>query len=70
MKIKKDFYQVKIDLEMEKSKRILAFSDLHYGILSQMFYQEYLHKFYSSILENYRGNLDFILLPGDLFFFF
>ena len=71
MKITRDFYQIKTMLMLEKKKRILFFSDLHYGIISYLFYQEYLKNFYHSLVRSYKQkSVDAILIPGDLLFSF
>lgn len=71
MRIIRDFYQIKTNLMLEKKKRILSFSDLHYGNISSLFYQEYLKDFYHHLIRSYKQKpVDAILIPGDLLFYF
>jgi len=71
MKIKKDYFNLKTNLVLEREKRLVCFSDLHYGNISYYFYQNYLNGFYRQIALAYNGkNVDAILIPGDLLFYF
>lgn len=68
MKIISDNYVVKTNLNLDRDKRFLSFSDIHYGILQQLFYKGYMKKYFECLVKDNQG-VDAILIPGDLIFF-
>jgi len=64
----KEHYVVESPLDFAKDKHLLGLSDLHYGSLSHNFHYNQLYEFYRSLVRWYRGQIDMILIPGDLLF--
>jgi len=67
MKINVDSYKVDKPLDIDKDIKLVSFSDIHYGLIEELFYKEYLNKFYKYLMEKSKG-VDAILVPGDLIF--
>lgn len=65
MKVKVDNYKVSTQVNLDKAIKLVSFSDIHYSVLQQLFYKEYMKKFYDYIIEYSKG-AKAILIPGDL----
>lgn len=67
MKITEDNYSIQIP-EFLEEKKILSFSDIHYGLLQQIFYKGTMKKYFDYLVEKNK-DVDAILIPGDLLFY-
>ena len=65
MKITRDYYQLLIKNQNHSNYRFISFSDLHYSLLQQLFYQGKMNRFFETIIKKEK-NIDGILIPGDL----
>ena len=68
MNIISDNYIVRANLNLSKDKKFLSFSDIHYGVLQQLFYKGTMKKYFDYLVKTNKG-VDAILIPGDLIFY-
>lgn len=68
MTIIEDKYTIKKDIPNCQNKSFISFSDIHFGIMFQLFYTKSFELFLKHIYENANKKLDAILIPGDLLF--
>lgn len=69
MKVLNDNYLIRKEGIHTSNKRFISLSDLHYGVLQQLFYKGYMKKLFEYIIKsNYGKKVDAIIIPGDLIF--
>lgn len=68
MKIISDNYVVRTNLNLGKDRKFLSFSDIHYGVLQQLFYKGTMKRYFDYLVKMNQG-VEAILIPGDLIFF-
>jgi len=66
MKINVDNYMFS-KAGLKKDKKFLSFSDIHYGVLQQLFYKGYMQDYFANMIQ-FREGCDGVLIPGDLLF--
>lgn len=67
MQIIDDKYTIKKQILNSQNKSLISFSDIHYGLMAQLFYRKSIEKYLNHIYQN-THKIDAILIPGDLLF--